>query len=265
MKLTWEVDEQNRVQATLGGLGKLVVSVNGREVHRAWSLTHKAPVAFALGDGRAATISVTQATFALPVVDLRVEGELMASTTKDAVKCRSCGARVKPNDRFCDGCGHPLTTAQARSYEQRVKEATSSMRTLAVIFLLSGASMYFMTKSQSAEALVRLASLDSTATLDVGGVTYTVADLRQQLNWAPWGVLIPNVVLAAVMTGLAAWGKRSPLSAVLVATATWAVVMVTNAIIDPATIGQGIILKIIVIAVFARGIRAALALREVKT
>ena len=105
---------------------------------------------------------------------------------------------------------------------------------------------------------------DATATLDVSGVTYTVAELRQRLNWEPWGVLITNGVLAAVMASLAVWGKRAPLPAVLVATATYAVVMVTNAISDPASIGQGIFIKIVVIAIFVRGIKAALALREAK-
>jgi hypothetical protein len=268
MKLTWDVDEQNRVEATFGGLGKnfgkLVVSVNGREVHRAWATRRKAPVAFALSDGRAATLTATHVAFSSPVVDLRVEGELMAPTTKDPVKCRSCGAHAKSNDRFCDGCGRPLPTAETRAHEQRVREATGGMRIISVLFLVFGTIMYFVTKSQDAEALARLAGRDATATLDISGVTYTVADLRQRLNAEPSGVLITNMMLAAVMAGLAVWGKRAPLPAILIATATYAVVMVTNAISDPATIGQGIIVKIVIIAIFARGIKAALALREAK-
>jgi hypothetical protein len=81
------------------------------------------------------------------------------------------------------------------------------------------------------------------------------------LRWEAWGVLLTNAVLAAVMAGLALWSRRSPLPAVIVATATYAVVIVFNAIMDPKTIGQGIFVKIIVIGLFVKGIKAALTLR----
>lgn len=268
MKVMWDVDDQNHVEATLGGLGKnfgkLVVTVDGREVHRAWAMRTKGPVAIALGDGRPATVTVGTAAFSAPRVDLHVGGALMAPTTNEPVKCPSCGAATKPNDRFCDGCGKPLPTAETRAHEQGVREAMRGMRVLAVLFLVFGAIMYFVTKSQDADAFALLAGNDATAKLDVNGVTYTVAELRQRLNWEPWGVLITNVVLAAVMAGLAVWGKRAPLPAVLVGTATYAVVIVAGAISDPATIGQGIIVKILVIALFVRGIKAALALRAAR-
>ena len=41
------------------------------------------------------------------------------------------------------------------------------------------------------------------------------------------------------LAGLAIWGKRAPLQAVLVALATYVVVIVTNAMLDPKTIAQG--------------------------
>lgn len=79
--------------------------------------------------------------------------------------------------------------------------------------------------------------------------------------WELWGVLVVNLILAVVMLGLAIWGKREPLVAVLVATATYVVIIVTNAIIDPITIGQGLLLKIAIIALLVKGIKAGLALR----
>jgi hypothetical protein len=74
-------------------------------------------------------------------------------------------------------------------------------------------------------------------------------------------VLAVNGVLAAIMVGLALWSRRSPLPAVIVATATYVVVIVTNGIADPATLGQGWIVKLIIILFLFRGIKAALALR----
>ena len=105
--------------------------------------------------------------------------------------------------------------------------------------------------------------MDPTAlyTTPINGRQYTVGELRKQLEWEPWGILAVNFILAAIMIGLSFWARRSPLPAVLIATATYAVVIVANAIVDPATIGQGMIMKIIVIGLLVKGIRAALALR----
>ena len=62
-------------------------------------------------------------------------------------------------------------------------------------------------------------------------------ELRARLEWEPTGVLAVNLILAAIMAALAWWGRRAPLAAVLVATAVYVVVIVFNAIADPATIG----------------------------
>lgn len=265
MKLCWDVDDQNRVEVTYGGLGKnfgkLVVSLNGREVHRASAMGRKPPVAFTLGDGRAATVIVTPVTFSVPTIELRVEGQLMVPMTSEPIKCASCGASAKHNDRFCDGCGKPLPPPESYEHRKRVREATSGMRWLAVLFLVFGPILYFSTQSKDAEALKLLDGRDATSTLVVSGVTYTVAELRRQLIWEPWGALVTNVILAAVMGGLAVWGKRAPLPAVLVGAATYATVIVANAISDPTSLGQGIYMKIAVVSIFFRGIRAALALR----
>jgi hypothetical protein len=95
----------------------------------------------------------------------------------------------------------------------------------------------------------------------IEGRSYTVGELRKQLEWAPWGVLIVNLIIAAIMLVLSLWARRAPLPAVLVAAATYAVVIVGSAIMDPTTLAQGWILKLIIIAFLYRGIKAALALR----
>src|SRR5208283_5791202 len=95
----------------------------------------------------------------------------------------------------------------------------------------------------------------------VNGVTYTVSALRHQIIWEPWSALIVNGILAAVMAGLAVWGKRNPLTAVLIATATYVVVIATNAILNPLSIGHGIYIKMMMIAFLVRGIKGAMVLR----
>jgi hypothetical protein len=91
-----------------------------------------------------------------------------------------------------------------------------------------------------------------------------VGELRRQLSWEPWGVLIVNCIIAAIMAVLAFWSRRAPLPAVLVATATYVVVVVADAIADPATLAQGWLMKIIIIALLIKGIKAGLALRAAR-
>lgn len=263
MKITWEVDEKTTVEADLGAFGRKVINVNGTEVQRLRSLRSKSEIPFDLSGGRHATLSVMPEFVGRPQVDLRVDGRLTIPTGKDPIKCRSCGTVVKPYDRFCPSCGHAMPSGEDHQNLRRVGEAAGVIKALAVLFTIFGAIMFLVTKGQAAAVLAKLEGMDAATMLDtpINGTTYTVGALREQLLWEPWGVLIVNIVLAAVMAGLAMWGKRAPLAAVLVATATYVVVLVANAIIDPTTIGQGIIMKIIIIALLVKGIKAALALR----
>jgi len=68
-------------------------------------------------------------------------------------------------------------------------------------------------------------------------------------------------MLSVIMLVLAWWSKWKPLAAILIATAIFAAVQVISAIIDPKTIMQGIVVKVLVIAILIKGIKGALSLR----
>lgn len=263
MDRTWEVDEANTVKAHFGGFGKKVVTVNGNEVYNSRKLGPKGEIPFSLPDGRPAAISVKRPFVGTPAINLKVGGNLVVETGKTPIKCAACGAVAKPYDRFCGSCGKAMPTAEDYEHQKNVKAATGAITVLAVLFLIFGIVMFFVTQGQAESALATLEGLDADSAFPtpIEGKTYTVGELKKQLAWEPWGVLIVNLILATVMAALALWGRRSPLPAVLVATATYAVVLVANAILDPATIGQGLLMKIIIIAFLIRGIKAALALR----
>ncbi|MGD0843664.1 MAG: zinc ribbon domain-containing protein [Geobacteraceae bacterium] len=263
MKLKWEVDDANIVNAKLGGFGRNVITVNGVEVPGRLSLRKKGELPFRLSDGRYAIILINPQFATRPVIELRVDGQLMVESGKEPFLCGSCGTAVKPNDRFCGVCGQPMPPAEHYVHRRYVREATGAIKALAALFLIVGVIMFFASKSQVANVLIRLDGMNPNETFpkSINGVTYTVAALRKELIWEPWGILIQNLILAAIMAGLAFWGKRSPLAAVLIATAIYAVVIVTNAIINPESIGQGLYVKIIIIVFLTRGIKSALALR----
>lgn len=263
MDKTWEVDEANTVKARFGGFGKKVVMVNGGEVYNSRKLGPKGEIPFSLPDGRAAAISVKSAFVGLPAIDLRIDGNLVVETGKKPIKCASCGTVAKPYDRFCASCGKAMPTAQDHSNAKLVKAATTAIKVLAVLFVLSGIVFFFIAKGTAEPALAQLQGMDPSSTYPtpIEGRTYTVGELQRQIAWEPWSVLIVNLILAVIMVALSFWARRSPLPAVLIATATYAVVLVAGGIMDPATIGQGVLMKIIIIAFLIKGIKAALALR----
>lgn len=260
MRKLWEIDEANKVEAKFGAFGGKVVKLNGRQVHNGRRID-KGQIAFALPDGRPAAISVKSQLVGGPQIDLRVDGHLVVETGKEPIRCAACKAVAKPYDRFCGMCGKPMPAAEHYQAKRNVGHATGAIKVLAVLFLIFGVAMYFVTKGQADATLVQLQGAEPGATYELQGKTYTVEELREALAWEPKSVLAVNLVLATIMAALAWWGRRAPLAAVLVATATYAVVIVANAVADPASLGQGIIVKIVIIAFLLKGIKAALALR----
>lgn len=263
MNRKWELDDSTAVEARLGAFGRTVVRVNGREMHRSRSLRGKRDIGFALADGRQIGISVRPQFVGRPLVSLKLDGRLMVESGKKPLKCRACGAAAKPYDRFCGACGQAMPTGEEHFHRNQVGAATGAMKLLAGMFLVFGTLMFYLARARVAPFLASLEAMDPNSMYPrpINGVMYTVAALHDQVAWEPWSVLIVNLILAAAMIGLALWSRRAPLPAVLIATATYAVVLVGNAVIDPSAIGQGLIVKIIVIAILAKGIKSALALR----
>jgi hypothetical protein len=262
MHVKWDIDENTVVELEINRFGNNNKTINGVKSATELTLHRKSKITFDLAGGRKAEISIAPKFGGSPLIELRVDGQLMVPTEKKPVTCGTCGAVVRPNDRFCGTCGKALPPPEAYEHRKRLKEATTSIWILAALFTIFGMVMFFVTRDEAGKVLAKIAQVDDNATRIVGGVTYTAAQIREQLSWAPWNVLFVNLGLAAVMSVLAIWSRRSPLAAVLVAAATYAVVQVVNAIVDPASIAQGIILKVIVVLILARGIQSGLALRR---
>jgi predicted nucleic acid-binding Zn ribbon protein len=263
MEIRWDLDDNTVIDLRVGGFRKNRLTINENEIPVDLTLRGKNGYSFQLPDGRAATISVEPQFATRPLVELRIDGNLIAPTGKKPTLCAGCGTAVKPNDKFCSACGHEMPPAEHYVHKRYVKEATGAITLLAVLFAISGPLMYYLTQLQSQPLMEKLAGMDPDDTYPekIGGDIYTVSSLKAQLEWEPWSALIVNLILAAIMAGLALWGRRAPLPAVLIAAATYAVVIVLNAIIEPMSLAQGILMKVLIIVFLVRGIKAALALR----
>lgn len=255
----WRVDDNNLVTLNISAWGKRAVQLNEKEVQR-WR--GKQGPLFSLSDGRGAQVKIVPAFAGRPDVELRVGGQLVRPMTKGlSPSCPKCKARIKGLDEFCASCGAELPPAEIHGGESRVKEATGMITALAVLFVISGVVMYFIQRGTADDALSKLAHLPADQVLQVEGKEYVVSELREQVTAEPRMVLIVNLMLGAIMGVLALWAKASPFPAMVVAAAIYAVVIVANAIVDPTTIAQGFLIKILAISLLYKGIKASLQIR----
>lgn len=79
------------------------------------------------------------------------------------------------------------------------------------------------------------------------------------------GVLITNLMIAAVYLGLGLWSRKNPFPAILTGFFLYITLLVINAVIDPGTLLQGILMKGFVIAGFIygyKGVKESAALEK---
>ncbi len=78
------------------------------------------------------------------------------------------------------------------------------------------------------------------------------------------GELAMTLAVGAVFGGLAVWARRDPLPAVLVGLGIYVGLLALAAVFDPATLFSGVIMKLIVAAMFWNGISTGLTYNEMK-
>jgi hypothetical protein len=257
-RIEWRIDAGTHIVLRNPLFMRRKVELNGQPVDGEWQSKR---FAFTLPDGRAADITLKADTISR-TTELSLEGKLIPDTRyvpKD-LQCPSCKAEIQLLDEFCAKCGHSLGTPARFLHRHSVQGATNAIWVLAVLFALFGIVMFFLMKETTETALTNLAAFEDHEVLEpIDGVTYTAGELRKQVLWEHRGILVVNLLLAAIMVVLAWWSKQRALPAILIATAIFVVVQVTAAIVDPKTLMQGIIMKAVVIAVLIRGIKGAIS------
>jgi hypothetical protein len=125
------------------------------------------------------------------------------------------------------------------------RQAARWLGVLAILFAVAGVLFYL--------ALVARAA----APLEPGGGD--PVQIREQLQRAPRVVLVTQLALAGVMTALWLWARRAPLAAVASAFAILALLQIASAIIEPASLTRGLLLKLVVVFILIKALRAAVA------
>lgn len=186
--------------------------------------------------------------------------------------CARCGAQVAAGERFCGACGAPYdpVASQAASGERadKIGKARKWLLVICILTVISGVVMYFIQKSQVESQLKtaesQLAGMDPAARDALlkanTGMTWdeAVAHDRGQVNM----LLVVNLVLAVLYLGMWVWAKKNALGATLVAFFLFTGVMVANVVMDPKTLAQGVVVKVVFITILIKAIQAAFEERK---
>jgi hypothetical protein len=195
-----------------------------------------------------------------------------------SLPCGACPDKLRIGDRFCPGCGRPVTdedraALQARlessdyqAYERglKVKNASKWIGVLAIIFAISGVVMFFIKQAQADSALTHLSGFaDDEQLAPINGKSYTASELRAEVAREPYQVLLVNVILGVLMGGLWLWSRKAALPAIICAIGLFVVVTIGSALAEPESIIKGWLIKIVAIAMLSKGLKAALESRAI--
>lgn len=77
-------------------------------------------------------------------------------------------------------------------------------------------------------------------------------------------LIIASVALGVYFGALGFWARHSPLAALVVGLVSFVGLHVVNAVIDPMTIAQGLIMKVVVIYFLVKGVKAAMEAKKIR-
>lgn len=159
----------------------------------------------------------------------------------DPLQCSFCDTAMEENQAFCVSCGFP---------EKGTKQEQSKFHADRILN---------MRKSSEARGGITSAR----------NILFIIAALKML-----WGVvffflldkdsevLITYTILAIIYLVLGYWSQKKPLVALILGLLVYITIIVLGVILDPTTIFSAVIIRILVIVYLAKGIHAALHLKQ---
>lgn len=263
-KFKWEVDHSNIIELKLSALGFYKVHVNENEVLKKFKLKARNKFELVLDDGRKIQIKTNTWNALSPSAELMVDDVLFYSNINDFnVSCPSCHKPVKINDKFCENCGTEILDTHDKVNLNDLKEAKKVIRIISILYLVFGVLMFGIQLPTYNNAFANLKSYENHEKLPnkINGKYYTAGELRSELTVEKYSLLVLNLFLAGIMLGLYFYADKNAFLAIVIAASVFVAINVLNAVVDPKSIGQGIIMKAIILSMLYKGLKAGFRLR----
>jgi hypothetical protein len=164
----------------------------------------------------------------------------MDSTELATITCENCQANNGTPQKFCSTCSFPIGGTEEEKAKFRTKIAGHT-------YLMQEAAK----ETKTARIIIHV--LAGFVLLQGLFLWFTLEDFVG---------LIANSFICLVFIILAAWCQRNPFGAILTAFMVYITINVVNAFFDPATLLQGLFMKLFFIGAFVKGIRSAREAQE---
>jgi uncharacterized membrane protein YiaA len=201
------------------------------------------------------------------------DGRCAACGAASAVRCPKCRGWVAKGEKFCSACGAKIPSradrirAAHRSKERQetqhnVNRGRRWMLVVAVLTLFGGVFSYF---SGMSEVDKQLREADTA----FSGMTPAERDarLKEELGMT-WQEVIDHdrgmvtfqmaalVGLGVIFIGLWWWAQTNAFAAALIALLLYGTVMLVSALIDPASLLKGIVVKVVIMVALSSAVSA---------
>lgn len=177
--------------------------------------------------------------------------------------CPQCAAEISDLDAFCQKCGHQLQAGAQRKeapqklsrlgslaqeqHKKHIKSARTAILVVAILTFLGAILLYFIVQSE-------IAKVKSTPGMVVDETAVGRANM----------IVAAVSFMGCIFLGLWVWAKSNPFSATVTALVLYLSLQLLNAAMDPTTIVQGIIIKIIIVLVLINGVKSGLAFKKLQ-
>lgn len=180
------------------------------------------------------------------------------------VECTHCGKKIPETDKYCSYCGKS-TLKMSSEQQSAFNHGPKWILAISIMFLVFGTFLGFQAQSAAEKTKQELRFYQDDQILDnpVYGKKITVGELKALIDQEVIFVFALNYLLAAIMFGLFLWGLHAPFPAMVTALCVYLAVIVLNFIVEPTSLFQGILIKVLVIMALVAGIKASLVARQI--
>lgn len=157
------------------------------------------------------------------------------SLIPETLECENCRKVNSATQKFCSTCSFPIGGTKVEQQDFRTVIGNHKL-------LLRDTEE----KIKSAKTIIYI----------LAGLVF-VTGLIQFFASDDFAAMIVNLSISLLYLILAAWSDKNPFGAILTAFIIYLTLHIVNAFVEPSTLFQGIIIKIIFIGAFIKGIRSA--------
>lgn len=178
-------------------------------------------------------------------------------TQTGQIACPHCGAMNPGTGAFCEACGKALPSSAASS---------PRVTTSATGFAATGAGRALQSDELNKQARKAAGALLAVAIIQaVFGALLIFVLMPKDFPADQRNIVMVSVFgIAAVFFALYFWARKQPLPAAIVGLALFITMHLLDAIADPAALGRGLIMKIIIIVILVQAIQAGVKHRQLQ-